>query len=924
MSEITTQRKTAQRRLQEFEHKFGQGTLQLARHAALPVVLSPELLHFLRINFFFDPVEILPYTAETDLLLSPLCHEISDELYEIDPTIRDELLSSLVIEYGYERIQQIAALLWQYIERRAPWGNQADLERAQQLTALNFLDTEKAKQWLDEAEAYSGRFAIAEQEWFVAMRKELEKDELHIFPILSHIPMPTRARQHAGSAVPKILFVEAHSKLRTVLSELLNLTTNYEIIVAGNGLECVEMARAIRPDLILTGLRMPVMDGFEAIRILRSDPTTANIPIIVLSTWSSAKPRKQAFAAGANGYFTLPVDIERLHQRINDSLEQKFLHEHEETLETETNFASEEKLLMAIFGEQLKHQLSPEQRIELRELLESLFSTLTPREARILFLRFGFQNGQEYTLEEIAEAFGFSVEDIGDIEGQSLRKLRHPRRSRLLRGYLGNGDDNPVHQYYKKFGLSSKFYVQMREILIDCGKFGNGAKLKSIFLNSKLKVWRASFVSKPLASSTIDRVDAVIDFFIDKWHRNTNENGLLLLFQVLGEEANLADECRQRFIGMSETLKNILKPRNVIPAERAFSEVLQDILSEFCDHLEIDEITEEGLDDIPAMVEYLVDYLEEKLKAAGIKDWGIHGRRESYPIETIVTFGEEVYPIFAEFSWWSTHNEVIGSYLARPEVPEAFVILFSNNRNINTFYSFQKPVWVFPIIFESTAKSDSITLEDIQDLKIKDPQLTLATEEELVFIFNHGIREERQAAFSIIYERYKLDVWNFIKRKGLSEPDARDIFSEVWSIGWSKLRTFEWRDTSASAKPIKAWLISIAQRRFLEFFRRETQNKNVDLDERWDYIDTNLIQDLDLSSETSLTESQIEGNEILAKAISKLYPRERQIITLIYFEQKNSTEIGQVLNMKPAAVRTAHSRVLKKLRKILLEEQLGN
>lgn len=72
----------------------------------------------------------------------------------------------------------------------------------------------------------------------------------------------------------------------------------------------------------------------------------------------------------------------------------------------------------------------------LQEKIEELLSTLTPREARILRLRFGLQNGRSYTLEEVGQKFGLTRERIRQIEGHALRRLRHPRRSRQLRDYL--------------------------------------------------------------------------------------------------------------------------------------------------------------------------------------------------------------------------------------------------------------------------------------------------------------------------------------------------------------------------------------------------------------------------------------------------------------------------------------------------------
>ncbi len=71
----------------------------------------------------------------------------------------------------------------------------------------------------------------------------------------------------------------------------------------------------------------------------------------------------------------------------------------------------------------------------LREKVEEVLSTLSPREARILRLRYGLINGRAYTLEEVGRKFGLTRERIRQIQGRALRRLRHPRRSRILRDY---------------------------------------------------------------------------------------------------------------------------------------------------------------------------------------------------------------------------------------------------------------------------------------------------------------------------------------------------------------------------------------------------------------------------------------------------------------------------------------------------------
>jgi RNA polymerase primary sigma factor len=73
----------------------------------------------------------------------------------------------------------------------------------------------------------------------------------------------------------------------------------------------------------------------------------------------------------------------------------------------------------------------------LRAQVDQALSRLTPRQARILRLRFGLQNGQPHTLEEIGRKYGLTRERIRQIEKEALHRLRHPRQRRRLRDYLG-------------------------------------------------------------------------------------------------------------------------------------------------------------------------------------------------------------------------------------------------------------------------------------------------------------------------------------------------------------------------------------------------------------------------------------------------------------------------------------------------------
>ncbi len=72
----------------------------------------------------------------------------------------------------------------------------------------------------------------------------------------------------------------------------------------------------------------------------------------------------------------------------------------------------------------------------LKEQIDDVLSTLTPREQRVLLLRFGLEDGRSRTLEEVGREFNVTRERIRQIEAKVLRKLRHPSRSRKLKDYL--------------------------------------------------------------------------------------------------------------------------------------------------------------------------------------------------------------------------------------------------------------------------------------------------------------------------------------------------------------------------------------------------------------------------------------------------------------------------------------------------------
>lgn len=105
----------------------------------------------------------------------------------------------------------------------------------------------------------------------------------------------------------RILIVEDQPAQREYLTRIFNCNC-FEVFEAGDGVEGVEQAYFRKPDLVLMDLRMPRMDGIEAIKLLRETPKTSAVPIIVVTAWHNERIRARACRAGANLYFTKPVD----------------------------------------------------------------------------------------------------------------------------------------------------------------------------------------------------------------------------------------------------------------------------------------------------------------------------------------------------------------------------------------------------------------------------------------------------------------------------------------------------------------------------------------------------------------------------------------------------------------------------------------
>jgi CheY-like chemotaxis protein len=115
--------------------------------------------------------------------------------------------------------------------------------------------------------------------------------------------------------MPTILLVEDNEMNRDMLSRRLQ-RRGFEVVVALDGSEGVQLTRDLHPDLILMDLSLPVIDGWEATRQIKGDPATRSIPVIALTAHALATDAQKAQDAGCDDFDTKPVDLSRLLGKI--------------------------------------------------------------------------------------------------------------------------------------------------------------------------------------------------------------------------------------------------------------------------------------------------------------------------------------------------------------------------------------------------------------------------------------------------------------------------------------------------------------------------------------------------------------------------------------------------------------------------------
>lgn len=136
------------------------------------------------------------------------------------------------------------------------------------------------------------------------------------------IPSPTAIRGTTKQeGAPLVLIVEDNPDLRTYVRDQLNM--HYQLLEAENGRQGLELAKAHLPDLVISDVRMPEMDGLEFSQTLKTDEYTSHIPIILLTALAEQENIRTGLSTGADAYLTKPFDAEELRIRVHHLIDQR-------------------------------------------------------------------------------------------------------------------------------------------------------------------------------------------------------------------------------------------------------------------------------------------------------------------------------------------------------------------------------------------------------------------------------------------------------------------------------------------------------------------------------------------------------------------------------------------------------------------------
>lgn len=208
----------------------------------------------------------------------------------------------------------------------------------------------------------------------------------------------------------KILAVDDDEGLLQLIQEML-LRQGYEVLVAADGAEAIEMARREQPDLVLLDVMMPQMDGFEVCRQLREYPETSGALVIFVTAKGKLQDKEDGFGAGGDDYLVKPFSMRELVLRVNATLERAGRIRGQVEAETEQRIIEEKRNAVVELAGAASHELN-----QLLFAIRAYVRVLSRQVDRVAL------QGDLSKLEEAISEMGAMIRKLGKVDSYETKQ----------------------------------------------------------------------------------------------------------------------------------------------------------------------------------------------------------------------------------------------------------------------------------------------------------------------------------------------------------------------------------------------------------------------------------------------------------------------------------------------------------------------
>ncbi len=279
------------------------------------IFVDERRLRQVLINLLINAVKFTPNQGQISLLVSVGCGEIWEGEAKVPSQFKEQNVPMILFQVKDTGIGIAPKDLYRLFQPFVQLDS--GLNRQYEGTGLGLVMVKQI------TELHHGQVAVesmlgAGSHFTVAFPYEMAESNLRSLELITPFSMPIAKSKDA--LAPLILLAEDNEANIQTFHAYLS-AYEYDVILAKNGVEAVEIAKDHHPDIILMDIQMPMMDGLEATRLIRADKNLAKVPIIALTARAMQGDEERCLAAGASEYLSKPVELEQLMRMIGQFLD---------------------------------------------------------------------------------------------------------------------------------------------------------------------------------------------------------------------------------------------------------------------------------------------------------------------------------------------------------------------------------------------------------------------------------------------------------------------------------------------------------------------------------------------------------------------------------------------------------------------------